>query len=167
MNLNTKIEQYITQESIVDMLTKYELYYQISLGNYLFETLQDVEETTKKLDELNLKVELNVALSNIFEIIYHLIDQDNFEDIFEYHLRSRALMHSLKDFVNNDKDLVSVDNYIKQKSNDILDDKYFTENMRLQFESEYGALYDYYDMLITEDIVNQIFHKENKDEREE
>ncbi|MGK0256221.1 MAG: hypothetical protein ACI81I_000833 [Arcobacteraceae bacterium] len=33
MTLNNNIQEHVTRDSIVDMLTRYELYYQISLGN--------------------------------------------------------------------------------------------------------------------------------------
>ena len=71
MNLQYTIQEYFTRDSIVDMLTRYELYYQISLGNYVLETIQNITETIKKLEELNLLIEVDTALSNIFEIILH------------------------------------------------------------------------------------------------
>ncbi|MEA3498171.1 MAG: hypothetical protein U9R16_03830 [Campylobacterota bacterium] len=156
MNLNETIKQHFTRDSIVDMLTKYELYYQISLGNFVLETIQDIDETMKKLKELNLQIEPNTALSNIFEIIVHNSYKDDFEDIFEYHIRSRAMIHSLKDFINKDIELLNSKDFIEQKSKEITDDKYFNEDMKLQLDSDYNSVYDYYDTLITQEIATQI-----------
>ncbi|MEA2017513.1 MAG: hypothetical protein U9N59_03600 [Campylobacterota bacterium] len=156
MNLNETIKQHFTRDSIVDMLTRYELYYQISLGNFVLETIIEIDETMKKLEELNLQIEPNIALSNIFELILHNSHKDNFEDIFEYHLRSRAMMHSLKDFVNKDTELLNSKDFIEQKSKEIIDDKYFNEDMKLQLDSDYNSVYDYYDTLITQEIATQI-----------
>lgn len=156
MDINKKLRPFCTKEKIVDMLTRYELYYQIGLGNYVFETIQDIEETITKLNELDLHFESYTALSNIFEIILHNLESGEFEESFEYLLRKRALMHSLKDFVNNDNDLLNVDDYIKQKSKDIIDDIFFTENMKAQFESEYLKVYTHYELMITDEIVEKI-----------
>ena len=156
MNLNETIKQHFARDSIVDMLTRYELYYQISLGNFVLETIQDIDETLKKLEDLNLQIEPNTALSNVFELILHNSHKDNFEDVFEYHLRSRAMMHSLKDFINKDNELLNLKDYIEQKSKEILEDKYFSENMKLQLESDYNTVYDYYNILITDDIATKI-----------
>ena len=156
MDINKKLRPFCRKEKIVDMLARYELYYQIGLGNYVFETIQDIEETIKKLNELDLHFESYTALSNIFEIILHNLENNDFEEKFEYLLRKRALMHSLKDFVNNDDDLLNVDDYIKQKSKDIIDDIFFTENMKDQFESEYLKVYTQYEILITDEIIRKI-----------
>ena len=156
MNLEQATQQYFTKDNIIDMLTQYELYYQISLGNYVYETLQDIDETNKKIDELSLRVDPNMEISNIFELILHYSHHEDFEDKFPYHLRTRALMHSLKDFVNADKELLGKDTYIEQKSKMILDDTYFTEDMKLQFESDYGIISDHYELTVTDEIVNKI-----------
>ena len=156
MNLNDLVQKYYTKENIVDMLTKYELYYQISLGYMVYETIQDIDETFKKLEDLNLTVNTATILSNIFELILHLSHHEDFDEKFEYHLRSRALLQSLKDFINTDKDLVNVDAYIKQKSEYIKNDTLFDENMKLQFESEYPAVHEHFDLMITENIAQQI-----------
>lgn len=156
MNTNETIKQYFTRESIVDLFTKYELYYQISLGNYIYETLKDVDETMNKIKELNLKVLPDTVLPNIFEIVLQHNQDEDFEDSFEYHLRVRALLHSLKDFVNNDKELLKVEYYIKEKSQQIINDEFFNEEMKLQLESEYSAVYDHYDVMFTEEIAQSI-----------
>ena len=110
MNLNTIIQAQLTKDSIVDTLTRYELYYHISLGNFVLDTLQDFDETVKKLEELNLQIEVNRALTNILEIILNLGNKDDFEKRFEYQVRSRAITHALKDFVNNDNELINIIN---------------------------------------------------------
>jgi len=157
-NLNELIDQYFTKDNIIDMLTQYELYYQISLGNYVYETLQDIEETNNKIDELALRLDPNIAISNIFDILLHFSHQEDFENKFYYHLRTRALMHSLKDFVNKDEELLGKDKYIEQKSDMILNDTFFTEDMKLLFENDYSIMNEEYEMMITDDLVDKIHH---------
>jgi len=156
MNLEDAIKKYFTRESIVDMLCEYELYYQISLGNFIYETIQDIEETNEKIKELNLKPTLDIMLSNIYELIVHFSSKENFENKFEYYIRHRASLHALKDFVNNDKELVQVNDYIEDKTELISSDKFFTENMYLQFESSYSAIHDYFDLMITEELSKKL-----------
>ena len=156
MNLNNTINVYLTRDSIVDILTRYELYYHISLGNFVLETLQDFDETINKLTELNLQIEVNRALSNVLEIVLNLGNKNDFEDRFEYHIRSRAITHALKDFINKDTELINTDDYIEEKTKAILNDTYFTETMKLQLESDYSSVFDYYDTVITDDMIEKI-----------
>jgi hypothetical protein len=156
MTLNNTIQTYLSKDSVVDILTRYELYYHISLGNFVLETLQDFDETMAKLAELNLQIEVNIALSNILEIILSLGNKDDFQERYEYHVRSRAITHALKDFVNHDEELINADDYIAQKTKAILDDTYFTETMKLQLESDYSLIYEHYEMMITDEIIKKI-----------
>lgn len=156
MNLNEAIKTYFTRENIVEILTSYELYYQISLGNFVYETIQDIEEANQKIKELNLKPTINLILSNIFELIMHSSKLENFENRFEYYIRQRATIHALKDFVNNDKDLVSVNDYIEERSELIARDEYFSENMYLQFESSYASINEYFDLMITDELSDKL-----------
>jgi len=156
MNLTENMKTHLTRDAIVDMLTRYELYYQISLGNFVLETLQDYDETIQKLRELNLQVPVDTALGNIVEIILHHYKENNFEEKFEYNLRSRAILHALKDFVNKDTELLNSEDYIEDKTQQIVADTYFTETMKLQMESDYNFVYENYDMMITDEIVKKI-----------
>jgi len=156
MNLNETIEKYMTREFVVDMLTRYELYYHISLGNFVMETLQDYDETVKKLKELNLEVEVNVALATIVELIVHLYKTEKFEETFEYQLRSRAILKALKDFVNGDVELINSEDYISLKTEEIASDTYFKESMKVQLESDYTNVNEYYDLLITDEALRKI-----------
>lgn len=150
------ISQYFTRESILNILASYELYYQIALGNLVYETLQDIDETNKKLEELNLQPLPSVILSNVYDLILQMSHQEDFEKRFEYHVRHRATLQALKDFTTHDKELLQVNDYIQEKSELIKNDTFFTESMYLQFESGYLKLYDYFDLLYDESLTNQI-----------
>lgn len=156
MNFEEAIKIYFTRESIVEILTSYELYYQISLGNFVYETIQDIEEANQKIKELNLKPTINHILANVYELIVHSLKIENFENRFEYYIRQRATIHALKDFVNNDKDLVNVNDYIEERSELIVQDKYFTENMYIQYESSYANIHEYFDLMITEELADKL-----------
>lgn len=156
MELNETIDKYLTRDFIVEMLTKYELYYHISLGNFVMETIQDFDSTVKKLQEMNLQVEVNIALATIIELMVFLQNKPNFEDSLELEIRKRATLKSLKDFINKDEELLNSDDYISMKSEVVVEDKFFTDSMKIQFESDYPTVHEYYDMLITDDAIERI-----------
>lgn len=96
---NNDMKKYLERSSIVDLITKYELYYHISLGNYVFETLLDIDETTKKIQELNLYVSPEMVLFNIYKLIEEKITEKDFEKNLEKHIREKAALQALNDFV--------------------------------------------------------------------
>ena len=152
------IKQYLDKDSIIDMLTRYELYYEIGLANYIYETIQDISEAYIKLEELNLQLESDVALSNILEMMLQYGDRENFEDLLEFYIRSRALLHALKDFVNKDPDLLNKESYAQQKTEEIVSDRYFTQSMKAQLESEYMEVVEKYELIVTDEVVNALHH---------
>lgn len=152
------IKQYLDKDNIIDMLTRYELYYEIGLANYIYETIQDIDEAYVKLEELGLVVETDVALSNIIEMMLHYSFREDFEDVLEFYIRSRALLHALKDFVNSDKELMHKDSYVEQKTQEILNDQYFTPSMKAQLESEYMDVVEKYEILVTDEVVQALHH---------
>lgn len=153
MNLNTHLLKYLTRDNLVDMLTKYELYYQISLGNYIYETIQDMEETMAKIKELDLRPSSNDMVSNYIEILHHFSYNEDFEEKEDYYIRTRALMHALKDFVNTDTELMHKKEYAEQKSEEIVHDRFFNESMRIQFESEYAFVHEEFDFFVNEELI--------------
>jgi hypothetical protein len=152
------IKKYLNKDSIIDMLTRYELYYEIGLANFIYETIQDIDDAYVKLEELDLEVESDVALSNIIEVILHYSHTDNFDEILDFYIRSRALLHALKDFVNRDKELLNKESYVEQKTQQIKNDNYFTNEMKVQLESEYMDVVEKYELIVTDEVVNALNH---------
>lgn len=152
------IKEYLQKDAIIDMLTRYELYYEIGLANYVYETIQNIDEAYVKLEELNLEIEVDVALSNIIEIIIHYSHQDEFESLLDFYIRSRALLHALKDFVNRDSDLLNKISYMDQKSSQIAEDGFFTDSMKVQLESEYMDMLEKYELIVTDEVVETLLY---------
>jgi len=152
------IKEYLQKDAIIDMLTRYELYYEIGLANYVYETIQNIDEAYVKLEELNLEIEVDVALSNIIEIVIHYSHQDEFESLLDFYIRSRALLHALKDFVNRDSDLLNKISYMDQKSSQIAEDGFFTDSMKVQLESEYMDMLEKYELIVTDEVVEILLY---------
>lgn len=147
------IKKYYSRESIVKIITSYVLYYQVSLGNNIYETLQDIDETALKIKELNLIIEEKQVLIDIFKIILAHSDESNFDKEFESYLKQHAFTKSLEDFVNKDKDLLNKEFFKKAKQKAILEDRFFTSNMMMQYLHEYTDMHKHYNSKVSEDFA--------------
>lgn len=157
-----QVNKYFKRASIVDLVTKYELYYHISLGNYVFETFLDIQETTQKLQHLNLEVTPIKALFKIYEIIEEYSNDADFEKKLEFYIRKKASLQALNDFVENDKELVGQKYYKQRKMEDIQEDILFNEMMLFNFEVNYQKTFEHYNGVLTqeflEDMQNRILN---------
>lgn len=168
MNDLELIDKYYTKQSTVKMLTSYVLYYQISLGAFAYETTQDQKETISKLKELNLTLDPNIMIISILELIIDNKEDIELEKKLDKYIEIKATFHALNDFVNSDKELLNKENFIEQKREIILQDKFFNPNMKMQYLSEYPSMNKHYKDIITEDylksvkdiIIENFFHKE-------
>merc|ERR1711916_9025 len=100
MALKDQIEKYFSREKLLEIFVKYELYYQIGLGKMIYMTIQDLDETYQKISELDLKIESSIVINNVYFILLNYSHEENFDERFEYHIRSRALSQALNDFIS-------------------------------------------------------------------
>ena len=153
MDQNEIIKKYYEKESIIKILTSYILYYQITLGRYIYETIQDKEETIKKIKELNLVLEPNQILIIVSEGILQNANEENFKNDFEKYIRIEAMLHALNDFVKNDNDLLNKDHFLEYKKKDILEDTAFNSGMKMQYLNEYPCMFNHYNNIIDDNYV--------------
>ena len=132
MNLQDTIKHYFTRDNLIEMLTKYELYYQISLGHYVYKTTLDIDETIQKLEELNLKVDAHEMIKTLKSWLEHFSHNEDFEKQFDYYIRQRACLQSLADFSTKDKDLVNPKIFIDSTAEAITNDTFFDNSMKAQ-----------------------------------
>lgn len=156
MNKEQFLEQFFKRENITKYTTSYILFYQVSLGNYVFETLHDIEETKQKLLELNLALEPNSVIIDIFLIALNSLEEEDILKSFETSVKRKALLHSLEDFVNKDHELLGKQRYKNFKQEQILNDTLFNSNMKMQFLQEYPVLYKDYEKVITKEYADQV-----------
>ncbi len=148
-NLNLK------KTKIVDAITKYQLYYHISLGNFVHETFLDLNETVEKIQELNLFKNLEISIDKIKKIVKNFKDEKDIEES----IRKLAMKDALKDFVENDKDLLNKDFYYQQRIKDIENSSYFNDKMKYNFENNYQKTYEYFNSVINETQIKSCFIK--------
>ncbi len=166
MELQEAINKYFSKDYLIDSICKYQLYYQIGLGNIAFESMQDLEEAFKKLNELDLQIDSQKVFESIHEIVLHLSHSEDFEDKFESHLKMAALAQMLNDFVEADTELIGSKHFAEMIYEKIKDDTFFTDKMKEQLDTEYQAMLPVWEMTITDkdasdikDVVMEIFKK--------
>ncbi len=150
------INKYLKRGNLVDLVTKYELYYHISLSSYVFETLLDLQETVKKVQELNLLISPQKALFDIYNLILQNINKEVLHKDLEEKIRKVAALQALDDFIKADKELIGSKYYELQKKEQINNDKFFSENMKYNFESNYQKTFEHYNLVITDKLVQDV-----------
>lgn len=156
MTLKDLINTIFTKEQVVKDLTSYILYYQISLGRNVYETFHDEQLAIQKLKELNLTLTPNDIVSKVLEFTFVYYKSDNFDKIFDRLLMQQALLHSLEDFVTNDKTLLNMQSYIMMKKRLIEEEKFFDSDMKMQFLKEYPRMHEHYEKLITDNYIEEL-----------
>lgn len=156
MSLIKQIEKYFSQNKLLEIFVKYELYYQIGLGKMIYISIQDLEETYKKIIELNLKIDSSIVINNIYFILLHFSHEKNFEEKFEYHIRSRALSQALNDFISKDDELNNPKLFADQIYQEITDDRFFDSSLRSQFDEQYDIVYLSFEPVFTKEFVSNL-----------
>lgn len=156
MSLIEQIEKYFSKDELLKIFVKYELYYQIGLGKMVYMTIQDLDETFKKINELNLKIESSVVINNIYFILLHFSEEENFDEKFDYHIRSRALAQALNDFIDSDKELNNPQLFADQIYQEIVNDRFFDSKMRTQFDEQYDLVYVSFEPVFTKEFAGKL-----------
>ncbi len=156
MKLQQTLKKYFSKESLINNICKYQLYYQIGLGNVALESIQDLEETYKKLDELNLQIDSQKVFESIHSIVLHLSHEDNFDEKFDSHLRMAALSQMLNDFAQADTELIGSQHYCDMVFEKIKDNTYFTQKMQEQVDEDFEFILPNWEAIITDDVVRDI-----------
>jgi len=156
MKLEQAINKYFSRDKLIDSICKYQLYYQIGLGSLALQSIQDLEETHKKLAELNLQIDSRKVFEAIHEIVLYLSNEDDFEEKFESHLKFTALTQMLNDFVDADKELIGSEHFSNMIYEQIKDDRYFTFEMKQQLDADYKVILPTWKETITDEIANDI-----------
>lgn len=156
MTLKEQIEKYFSKSKLLETFVKYELYYQIGLGKMIYMTIQDLDETYKKISELNLKIESSVVINNIYFILLNYSHEEEFDERFEFHIRSRALSQALNDFIGADEELNNPKIFADQIYQEIINDRFFDSHMRSQFDEQYDIVYVSFEPTFTTEFVDKL-----------
>ncbi len=156
MKLQETINKYFNRENIIDSISKYQLYYQIGLVHVALKSTEDLDETYKKLDKLNLQINPQKVFESVYEIIVHMSNEDNFEEVFEKQLRLISLVQMLDDFINANKDIKDAKSFSDTIYEEIKNNKLFNEQMQQQFDNDYETVVSNWKLSITDAIATEI-----------
>lgn len=137
MKTENRINKKFSRDNLIDTISKYQLYYQISLATYIKETSTDSSfELAKKIEDINLDIELEDVLNTIVKVITTFNDEEKFEDFFEDNIKVNAFIHSLKNYIEKDKELENKDLVYDKYYNKIIEDQFYNVEMNIHFDDE-------------------------------
>ncbi|MDX9960482.1 MAG: hypothetical protein RBS32_03250 [Aliarcobacter sp.] len=142
------MNKHFTRNEIINNLAKYELYYQVTLGNLISLT------NTKEID---YEVEFQLALGSIYELLKDLKTLDDKSISFDDELRKQAAMDSVQNFANvNLEILKSGEIKIEKIVNHINDGLFFNEAMKVICDENLDEQVKKWEKTITEDLAKAI-----------
>ena len=142
------MNKHFTRNDIINNLAKYELYYQVTLGNLISLT------NTKEID---YEVEFQLALGSIYELLKDLKTLDDMSISFDDELRKQAAMDSVQNFANvNLEILKSGEIKIEKIVNHINDGLFFNEAMKVICDENLDEQVKKWEKTITEDLAKAI-----------
>ena len=142
------MNKHFTRNEIINNLAKYELYYQVTLGNLISLT------NTKEID---YEVEFQLALGSIYELLKDLKTLDDKSISFDDELRKQAAMDSVQNFANvNLEILKSGEIKIEKIVNHINDGLFFNEAMKVICYENLDEQIEKWEKIITQDLAKAI-----------
>lgn len=142
------MNKHFTRNEIINNLAKYELYYQVTLGNLISLT------NTKEID---YEVEFQLALGSIYELLKDLKTLDDKSISFDDELRKQAVMDSVQNFANvNLEILKSGEIKIEKIVNHINDGLFFNEAMKVICDENLDEQIEKWEKIITQDLAKAI-----------
>ena len=142
------MNKHFTRNEIINNLAKYELYYQVTLGNLISLT------NTKEID---YEVEFQLALGSIYELLKDLKTLDDKSISFDDELRKQAAMDSVQNFANENLEILkSGEIKIEKIVNHINDGLFFNEAMKVICDENLDEQIEKWKKIITEDLAKAI-----------
>lgn len=143
-----EIKNYFYKENIINNLAKYELYYQVTLGNLISIT------NTK---DIHYEIEFQLALGSIYELLKDLRTLNDESISFEEELKKQAAMDAVQYFANENLELlkngeIEIENIV----NHINDGIFFNEAMEVICDENLEYQVSKWKEIITEELASAI-----------
>jgi predicted RNA binding protein with dsRBD fold (UPF0201 family) len=153
------IENYFKENEIIKNLGKYELYYQVTLGNLISLT------NTKDMD---YEIEFQLALGSIYELLKDLRDFDDKTISFDEELKKQAAMDAVQNFANENLELLKNGEIkIEKIVNHINDGIFFNEAMEVVCHENLEHQIEKWEEIITPDLAKAILESIKELEKDE
>lgn len=144
------IENYFQRDILINNLAKYDLFYQVTLGNLISIT------NTK---DLNYDIELELALGSMYELLKDLRTLNDETISFDEELKKQSAMDAVQNFANeNLEDLKNGKIKIEDFVNSINDGIFFNEAMEVICEENLDSQLEKWEKIINEDLGKSILN---------
>ena len=152
------IEKHFSRNNIINNLAKYELYYQVTLGNLISLT------NTK---EINYEIEFQLALGSIYELLKDLRTLNDKSISFQEELIKQSAMDAVQNFANENLEIlkngeIKIENIV----NHINDGVFFNEAMQIICDENLEQQIEKWEEIITEDLAKAILESIQELEKE-
>lgn len=152
MKKHDLITKYFKRENLVDVVSSYQLYYQISLGVYVKETSFD----ESKVEELNLDISPENVFNTMMQLIATFNKEKDFDAVFKDNIKVNAMVHALKDFSVKNEELDKKENIYDTYYAKIMNNTFYTVNMHIFFDDEYKTKVNYWKELISKKTAREL-----------
>jgi predicted RNA binding protein with dsRBD fold (UPF0201 family) len=142
------IENYFKENEIIKNLGKYELYYQVTLGNLISLT---------NAKDMDYEIEFQLALGSIYELLKDLRDFEDKTISFDEELKKQAAMDAVQNFANENLELLKNGEIkIEKIVNHINDGIFFNEAMEVVCHENLEHQIEKWKEIITPDLAKAI-----------
>ena len=144
-----RIKKTFVRKELISIIASYQLYYQISLGEFVKQS--DFEK--EKIESLDLDIEPENVFNTIVKIIESFSEEDSFKSILDDNIKFNAMIHALNDFVNKNDEIKQDKRFYETYNEKIENDEFYTVHMHIYFEEEIDARIKYWENLISEETA--------------
>jgi hypothetical protein len=142
------IEKHFQKNEIINKLAKYELFYQVTLGNLISIT------NTKDID---YEIEFQLALGSIYELLKDLRTLNDDSISFDEELKKQSAMDAVQYFANKNLQILkNGDIKIEDIVNHINDGIFFNEAMQVICDQNIEQQKSKWKEIITDKLANAI-----------
>lgn len=142
------IEEEFSKEKLTITMAKYEMYYQVALGNLISQT---------QANDMSYDIDFQQALGALYELFMDLKDFSYAQEVLEKELQKQAAIDAVQNFVNEHLELVKEKKFeLEPIINKINDEEFFNVAMievcKQQIDNQVLA----WEEVITDELSEQI-----------
>ena len=141
------LEQF-TQENLTINMAKYEMYYQVALGNLISQT---------NANDMSYDIDFQQALGALYELFSDLNDFEYAQEVVEKEIQKQAAIDAVQNFVNEHLDLVKEHQFeLEPIINAINDEEFFNPAMISICEQQIQNQITTWQDIITQELCEQV-----------
>lgn len=142
------IEEEFSQEKLTITMAKYEMYYQVALGNLISQT---------HANDMSYDIDFQQALGALYELFRDLHEFDYAQEVIEKELQKQAAIDAVQNFVNEHLELVKEKKFeLEPIINQINDEAFFNVAMIEVCHQQLDKQIETWQGTITHELCEQI-----------